>query len=106
MGPVARLADGGCWALSVLDGVKRASRDWFTNNKNTAWLSHMTSRLDAAERLIERPDLAANLEPTDRAYIAACRKSEAGAKRGKRLMQGAIYVSLLAIIAGLIGWMN
>src|SRR5262249_41159870 len=75
-------------------------------NRNRAWLAHQTDRLAAAERLSARPDLAANLEPTDRDYIAACRKSEADTKRGKRLLQGAIYVSLVAIIAGLVGWIN
>ena len=67
--------------LSVMDGVKRASRDWAANGKTAAWLTHATGRLEAAERLRERPDLAANLEPTDREYLAACRKAEAVGKR-------------------------
>jgi formylglycine-generating enzyme required for sulfatase activity len=92
--------------LAVLDGVKRASRDWAANNRGRAWLTHSTDRLVAAERLSARPDLAASLEPTDRQYIAACRKAEADAKRGKRLLQGAICASLVAIIGGLIGWFN
>jgi hypothetical protein len=50
--------------------------------------------------------LAANLDPTDRAYIAACRKAETDAKRGRRLLQGAVYVSLVGIIIGLVGWIN
>jgi formylglycine-generating enzyme required for sulfatase activity len=92
--------------LAVLEGVKRASRDWAANNRDRAWLAHTTDRLAAAERLSARPDLAANLEPTDRQYIAACRKAEADAKRGKRFLQAAIYVSLFGIIAGLVGWIN
>jgi formylglycine-generating enzyme required for sulfatase activity len=92
--------------LAVLEGVKRASRDWAANNRDRAWLAHTTDRLAAAVRLSARPDLAANLEPTDRQYIAACRKAEADAKRGKRLLQAAIYVSLFGIIAGLVGWIN
>ena len=92
--------------LAVLEGVKRASRDWAANNRNRAWLAHQADRLAAAEGLSARPDLAANLEPTDRDYIAACRKSKADTKRGKRLLQGAIYASLVAIIAGLVGWIN
>ena len=71
--------------LAVLEGVKRASRDWAANNRDRAWLAHATDRLAAAERLSARPDLAANLEPTDREYIATCRNAEADAKRGKRL---------------------
>ena len=71
-----------------------------------AWLAHQTDRLAAAERLSARPDLAANLDPTDRDYIAACGKAETHAKRGRRLLQGAVYVSLVAIIVGLVGWIN
>ena len=71
-----------------------------------AWLAHQTDRLAAAERLSARPDLAANLEPTDRDYIAACRKAEADAKRGKRLLQAAIYVLLVGVIVGLVGWIK
>ena len=58
------------------------------------------------ERLLARPDLAANLEPTDRQYLAACRKAEADAKRGWRLLQAAIYVLFIGVIAGLVGWIN
>ena len=92
--------------LAVLEGVKRASRDWAANNRNRAWLSHHADRLAAAERLSARPDLAANLEPTDQAYIAACRKTEDDARRGKRLLQIATYTSLIAVILGLVGWIN
>jgi hypothetical protein len=59
----------------VLEGAKRGSRDWAANYRSRAWLAHRTDRLAAAERLSMRPDLAANLETTDRAYIAACRKA-------------------------------
>jgi hypothetical protein len=70
--------------LAVLEGIKRASRDWAANSRDQAWLSHATDRLAAAERLSERPDLAANLEPTDREYVAECRKAEAAASGRRR----------------------
>ena len=92
--------------LAVLEGVKRASRDWAANNRDRAWLAHSADRLAAAERLSMRPDLAANLEPTDGEYIAACRKAEADAKRGKRRLQIATYASLIGAIIGLVGWIN
>jgi formylglycine-generating enzyme required for sulfatase activity/class 3 adenylate cyclase len=92
--------------LAVLEGVKRASRDWAANTKNAAWLAHATDRLAAAERLSERPDLAANLEPTDREYLSACRKAEAAAKGRQRRLQALIYVLLVGIIGGLVGWIN
>jgi len=86
----------------VLEGVKRASRDWAANAKNAAWLGHATNRLAAAERLSARPDLAANLEPTDREYLAACRKAEAVAKGRKGRVQAVIYVLLVGIIGSLV----
>jgi formylglycine-generating enzyme required for sulfatase activity len=92
--------------LAVLEGVKRESRDWAANAKNAAWLAHATDRLVAAERLSERPDLAANLEPTDRSYLAACRKAEAVAKGRKRRVRALIYVLFVGIIGGLVGWIN
>ena len=92
--------------LAVLEGVKRASRDWAANNWSRSWLSHQTDRLAAAERLFARPDLAANLEPTDRQYINACRKAESDTKRGWRMLQVAIYVLFIGVIASLIGWIN
>ena len=92
--------------LAVLEGVKRASRDWAANNRARAWLAHATDRLAAAERLSARPDLAANLQLTDLEYITACRKAETQAKRGKQLLQAGIYISLVAIIVGLIGWIK
>ncbi len=92
--------------LSVMYGVKRASRDWAANAKSPTWLTHTTDRLAAAERLRERPDLAANLEPTDREYLAACRKAESIARARTRRVRALIYVLLVGIIAGLVGWIN
>jgi hypothetical protein len=74
--------------LAVLEGVKRASRDWAANAKNKAWLGHATDRLAAAARLSARPDLAANLEPTDHEYLAACRKAEADEKTRQAALAG------------------
>ena len=89
--------------LAVLEGVKRASRDWAANGRTAAWLTHATGRLEAAKRLSERPDLAANLKPTDREYLAACRKAEAVARARTRRVRGFIYVLLGCIIIGLVG---
>ena len=79
--------------LGVMEGVKRASRDWAANDKGAAWLTHTGERLKAAERLAERPDLAANLEPTDRDYLAACRKAERAATARKRRVQALFGVA-------------
>ena len=92
--------------LTVMDGVKRASRDWVASGKDPAWLAHETGRLETAQRLLERVDLAASLRPTDRDYIAACKRKEVAAKSLRRRVQALIGVMLLGIIAGLIGWIN
>jgi formylglycine-generating enzyme required for sulfatase activity len=92
--------------LAVLEGIKRASRDWAANNRDASWLTHRTYRLLAAERLSSRPDLGANLEPTDREYISACRKAEAIARGRSRRVQAVIYVMLIGMIAGLFGWIS
>lgn len=92
--------------LVVMDGVERASRDWAANGKNAAWLTHTTSRLEAAERLSDRPDLAANLEPTDNEYLAACRKKETATRGRVRRVQVLVYALFVGIIGGLVGWIN
>ena len=73
--------------LTVMDGVKRASRDWAANAKGAEWLLHASGRLSDAERLRERPDLAANLEPTDWAYLGACRDQEVAAQKRQAEVQ-------------------
>lgn len=62
--------------LAVLEGIKRAARDWNHYAKSPPWLTHSADRLTAAEQLSQRPDLAAKLDPLDREYLAACRKAE------------------------------
>ena len=92
--------------LGVLEGVKRASRDWAANAKDAAWLTHATNRLRAAERLGERADLAANLEKADRDYLAACRDRERMATRRTRRMRALFGVLFVMLLAGLVGWLN
>jgi formylglycine-generating enzyme required for sulfatase activity len=90
--------------LAVLDGIQRASHDWAANGKASSWLAHGDERLRAAGRLLERHDLAAKLEPTDKDYIAACERAErqrrSRARRGKALV--GVLVVLLAL--GGLGW--
>jgi formylglycine-generating enzyme required for sulfatase activity len=99
--------------LSVLDGVKRATKAWDEGGRTATWLNHAKGRLEAADRLAGRPDLAALLEPADHAYLAACREAERlalererAALRNKQRMQAVVAFLLLGIIAGLIGWIN
>ena len=58
--------------LTTLEGVKRAARDWDVNARSDSWLAHQGQRLGDAQALDARPDIAARLDATDRAYLAAC----------------------------------
>ena len=76
--------------LAALEAVKRAARDWDANGRSEAWLAHQGQRLSEAQALDARPDIAARLDPTDRAYLAQCRareetaRAEAEARRRER----------------------
>ena len=63
--------------LSTLEGIKRAARDWESNARAEGWLAHQGLRLAEARALDSRPDLAAQLEPRDRAYLERCGAREA-----------------------------
>jgi TIR domain len=62
--------------LATLEGVNRAARDWSANGMADAWLAHQGQRLTDALNLDMRPDIAARIDATDRAYLAQCRAVE------------------------------
>ena len=71
-------------ALSTLEGVERAARDWDANGRDEAWLAHAAGRLEDAEALQRRADFAHFLDPTDVTYLDACRATET-ARRNREL---------------------
>ncbi len=71
-------------ALSALEGIRRAARDWAANDKDEAWLAHTAGRLEDAEAVAHRDDFAGTLESTDRAYLAAARAADT-ARRNRDL---------------------
>lgn len=73
-------------ALSTLESVKSASRDWEANARDAKWLVHQTGRLEDAEALLQREDLAANLDQGDRSYLYECRRQE-DQRRDRELQQ-------------------
>ncbi len=89
-----------------MDGVKRGSRDWRENGKSPAWLAHATGQLEAANRLGDRPYLAANLDAADCEYLAECRKKDMSAGVRSRRVQALVYALLVGFIARLVGWIN
>lgn len=70
--------------LGTLEGVRRAARDWDANNRDTNWLAHAGGRLEDAEAIKSRIDLARRLDATDLAYLDAARAGEA-ARAGREL---------------------
>ena len=63
-------------ALTTLEGVKRAARDWATNERTADWLNHAGTRLDDAKKVTARADLAADLSADARDYLHECRARE------------------------------
>jgi hypothetical protein len=99
--------------LIVLDRVKRTAHDWADGGEAPSWLAHSGERLRAAEGLLGRPDLAANLDDTDHAYLTACRAAEETAtakertnQRSHKRMQTAVMSLMAAAIVSLAGWIN
>jgi WD40 repeat protein len=94
-------------ALTNLETIKRAARDWAANAKSEDWLAHRAGRLEAAKQLLRRPDLAENLGPTDQLYLSACIEREERERREKtttleRQLEVQRRFKVVAIIAALI----
>jgi formylglycine-generating enzyme required for sulfatase activity len=95
-------------ALLLLDGVLSAAADWDKADaeRKPDYLAHRGSRLAEAQALPSRGlDWEREIAPA-RTYLAACGKAEGDAKRGRRVLQIVSYVLLVAVIVGLVGWMN
>jgi WD40 repeat protein len=63
-------------ALMTLEGVKRAARDWAANAYAPDWLNHAHGRLEEAERIAARRELADDLSVDARNYLRECRERE------------------------------
>jgi formylglycine-generating enzyme required for sulfatase activity len=92
--------------LRLLEGVRRASRDWIARDRAVDWLIHRNERLAAAERLITNTDLTGALDLLDRDYLYACRKVERAAISRQRRLYTIIAGLALALSAGLVAWAN
>jgi formylglycine-generating enzyme required for sulfatase activity len=90
--------------LIVMDNVKRAARDWDKNERGDAWLTHEGARLQAAQKLNGRPDIAAGLDQTDQNYLTACARAEAAARRRTRGTRAALGALAFSVVAGAIAW--
>ena len=72
-------------ALTNLETVKRAARDWATNSNGDDWLAHRAGRLEDAESLLSRFDLASSLGTLEHAYLLSCREREEAERKEKTL---------------------
>jgi hypothetical protein len=90
--------------LIILDCVKRAARDWAENGRVALWLSHTGGRLQGAENLRSRPDLALFLTVVDGDYLSACRSAETASRRWSRRVYSAVAVLGALLVAAGIGW--
>ena len=106
--------------LATLEGVQRAARDWDRNERAEAWAAHGGARLEEADGLDARPDLAAKFDSVDREYLSACRKKELAAKsaeaarlraetmsarNAKRVaVVSSAGLAAALVLAGLAGW--
>jgi formylglycine-generating enzyme required for sulfatase activity len=88
--------------LTIIEGIKRASRDWAANAKEPSWLAHTWERRRDAERLLSRPDLAAHLEVTDREYLEACKNYER-AERKEIFRRKLVFGGLTSLVVCLLG---
>jgi WD40 repeat protein len=107
-------------ALSTLESLQRASRDWAANNKKNAWLNHNSGRLEYAELLKQRDNLWKSLSQNDWEYLKACREQEnqqknreltevqklaAAQKRIAKITSiGMLVAIVLFMISVLLGW--
>lgn len=107
-------------ALTTLESVQRASRDWDANARNNDWLSHTAGRLQDAEELKQREDLSTFLNSTDWDYLQQCREldnqlrdkelvktkklAETQKRVAKRTTIGMLVAVILTIVAGILGW--
>ncbi|MDR3521144.1 MAG: toll/interleukin-1 receptor domain-containing protein [Acidocella sp.] len=90
-------------ALSILETVKAAARDYAANDEAADWLNHAGGRLEDAERVLaERPDLALELSANARTYLRRCREREnarrnAALRRAWQIATGALISAVVAI---------
>jgi tetratricopeptide (TPR) repeat protein len=70
-------------ALTTLEGVKRAARDWAANGRREDWLNHAGTRLEDAEKTAARADLAGDLSADACDYLRECRAREQAVERDR-----------------------
>jgi hypothetical protein len=63
-------------ALTVLEAVRSAARDWEASGCDRAWLNHVGGRLQDGEQIAARIDFCGILSPQEHRYLKECRERE------------------------------
>lgn len=90
--------------LSELVSIEHATSAWLANERSDAWLAHRGNRLQIAQTLLARRDLAHRLEQAHHAYIRACRVAELRAKRQSRRTRTTLAALAVVIGLGVVTW--
>jgi hypothetical protein len=72
-------------ALSALETLRNACRDWEANLREDKWLIHTGGRLDDAEQLCLRDEFKVAITTQEGEYLKACKMQEAQAKEKELL---------------------
>jgi formylglycine-generating enzyme required for sulfatase activity len=83
-----------------------AQRRWSAAGRPAGLLLHSPTLEVAEHWLVSRPRGAPPPTVEIQAFVTKSRNADTAAKRRRRIAQGLIYVLLIGIIAGLVGWIN
>ncbi|MEO8935547.1 MAG: TIR domain-containing protein [Burkholderiaceae bacterium] len=86
-------------SLTMLEMIRRAAGEWWSNGQDSALLVHTDHRLATAEALLDDDRISVLLKAEDRAYLAACHKRDLDALQERKLnvRQRRWFVAALAI---------
>lgn len=92
--------------LEALRSLQVDGLNWIRNGRDGAFLNHRDRRLAEAIALALIEGYRKRLSETDLEYLAACQVADRLARRRTRRVRAFIYVLLVGIIIGLVGWIN
>jgi formylglycine-generating enzyme required for sulfatase activity len=92
--------------LETLRSVQVAAATWERHGRDAGFLDHRSKRLAEGSALEHNEVYRARLSTLDVDYLATCRKVEFAALNRARRVRASVYLLLIGIIAGLLGWIN
>jgi formylglycine-generating enzyme required for sulfatase activity len=92
--------------LEALRSLQLDALTWDRNGRAAAFLNHRDKRLVDATALSNSEAYRERLVALDLNYLAACRDAERSERQRRRRSRAAIYVLLIGVIIGLVGWIK